>query len=208
MMTPMFNRTHNSLLGLAFLMTLGLAIPAHSNPASGDAETLFKPSAPLFPAQGGPGVKTLFLPQGTALLVGGSGSLMVGDNFGIGLGGYSLANELVIQMPTHKRDLGLSYGGLEWDYSILPKRLFYLNFSCMTGVGQAFAVPRLTGADRIQSNFYYIDPQFNIMLNVTHELRFDLGVGYFATAGADLKGTLGTELNGFNLQILLFYGKL
>lgn len=207
-MTPMFTRKPASLLGLILGAALSLTPTARAASSAGDAETLFKPSTPLFPAQGGPGVKTLFLPQGTALLVGGSGSLLVGDNFGIGAGGYSLANELVIQMPTHKRDLGLSYGGIELDYSILPKRLFYLNFSCMTGVGQAYAIPRLTGADRLQSNFYFVDPQFNIMLNVTHELRLDFGFGYLATAGADLKGTLGTELNGFNAQFVLFYGKL
>lgn len=207
-MCAMFTRLRQKRLGWGLLAALSCLALSGAARADDGTETLFRPSKALFPAQGGPGVKTLFMPQGTALLVGGSGSLLLGDNFGFGAGGYSLSNELVIQLPTHKRDLGISYGGLVLDYSIVPKRLFYLNFSAMTGVGQAFAVPRLTGADRIQANFYFVDPQFNIMMNVTRELRLAIGIGYLFTTGADLKGTIGTDIGAFNAQLTLFYGKL
>ncbi len=190
----------------ALLLCLALGLGAPLRP-DGGPETLFQP-AQLFPAQGGPGVKTLFLTQGTATLVGGVGSLLLGQNLGLGFGGYSLASQLVIEVPGHKRDLGLSLGGVIVDYSLVPRKLFYLNVSTLTGIGQAFAVPRLTGADRLQANFYFIDPQFNLMLNVTREFRLGLGIGYLVTTGADLERVIGANLGGPNAQIVLYYGKL
>lgn len=191
-----------------FVLFLGLCLLAAPPLRPAEPETLFSPSAPLFPAHGGPGLKTLFLEPGTALLVGGSGSLLLSEHWGLGAGGYSLANSLVVQRPGYKQDLGLSFGGVVVDYSFLPKSLFYLNVSSMAGLGQAFAVPRLTGADRVQSNFYFIDTQFNLMLNVTREFRLGIGAGLFASGGAQLRQDLGTELTGVNAQLILFYGKL
>lgn len=192
-----------------FILVLGVLAQLGSAPLiAEETETLFQPSTGLVQAQGGPGVKALFLDQGTALLVGGAGTLLLGEHLGLGAGGYSLSNELVIQMPGHKRDLGLSFGGLVLDYSFAAKRLFYLNVAAMSGMGQAFAVPRLTGADRVQANFYFIDTQFTLMLNATRDLRVGLGVGLFATGGVDMKNVIGAGLNGVNAQFILYYGKL
>lgn len=175
--------------------------------AAGQTEVLFEPKA-LFPAQGGPGVKLLFLPNGSAFLIGGSGSVLMGNNAGIGAGGYSLADQYLINTKGEVRDLGLTFGGLVFDYSILPKRLFYLNSSTMGGIGQAYAIRHVPNTDRISANFGFVDQQFNIMLNVTRELRVALGVGVFIAQGTDLAGTIGTDVSGANFQLVLFYGKL
>jgi hypothetical protein len=183
------------------------ALSGLAHAASAQGQVLFEPKD-MFPAQGGPGVKTLFLPQGTALMMGGVGTLLVGNNTGLGAGGYSLADQFVIETQGQKRDLGLSYGGLILDYSIVPRQLFYLNFSAMGGIGQAYVIPRVTGSERIISNFVFVEPDFNIMLNVTRELRVAFGMGLFITGGADIAGSIGSGVSGANAQVVLFYGKL
>lgn len=175
--------------------------------AGAEQEVLFEPKA-VFPAQGGPGAKFLLLPQGSILLVGGTGSLMLGQNVGLGAGGYSLADPFAFLEDGQLRDLGLSFGGLILDYSLLPKKLFYLNFSVMGGFGQAHVIPRVTGGQRQNANFAFIDPVFNLMLNVTRELRLSIGAGYFLISGADTQASLGTGVSGPNIQAVLNYGKL
>jgi hypothetical protein len=190
-----------------FLCLFALSRFALGAPQHGGQEVLFEPKS-LFPAQGGPGFKTLLLPEGTALLVGGTGSLLVGNNVGLGAGGYSMADPFSFTSQGQVRDLGLSFGGLVLDYSFYPRQLFYLNYSVMGGIGQAYIIPRVTGGKRVNANFAVLDPQFNLMLNVTRELRVALGLGLFITYGADLNSTLGTNLSGANFQMVLNYGKL
>jgi len=188
-----------------FYCLFALASLAHA--ADKETSVLFEPKD-MFPAQGGPGAKTLFLSTGTALMFGGVGTLMVGNNVGLGAGGYSLADQFIIEAQGQKRDLGLSYGGLILDYSVVPRQLFYLNFSAMGGLGQAYVIPRVTGSERIFSNFAFIEPSFNLMLNVTRELRVAIGIGALITGGADLSASIGTGITGGNAQVVLFYGKL
>ena len=170
-------------------------------------DTLFQPPE-LFPAQGGPAVKLAVLPSGTGVLIGGVGGMVLGDSFGLGFGGYSLANETWILQKGAKRDIGFSYYGLVLENSFASRRLFYFNAGCLLGAGQAYAVTRALGSERDEARFFIIEPQINWMLNVTRELRIGLGASYRLTTGADLEGILGMPLHGLGATFTLLYGKL
>ncbi len=189
-----------------FLALLGL-FSAPAARAEEATQILFQPQK-LYPAQGGPAVKYASFPAGRGVLVGGTGGVVLGEHWGLGFAGYSLATELLADVDTLKRDIGMSYGGLRADYSFLSRRLFYLNVATLTGIGQSWSVTRQSGAQREYATFFIVEPEVNLMLNVTQEIRVGLGISYRSTAGADLGFTLGSPLSGFAGTFTLLYGKL
>ncbi|HTB22474.1 MAG TPA: hypothetical protein VK914_07205 [bacterium] len=193
---------------LCALLSLPLGAFALDSPVSqAEAPVLLQPSAPI-PAEGGPGAKIAYLPSGPALLSGGVGFISVGNGLGLGLGGYSLSSEYV---PTHdgiKYDLGYSYGGVVANYSLyFPRSLFSIHTSVMVGPGQGWAVPRLTGADRVYVNFIQIEPGIDIMLNVSRQLSLGLGFSWRLCGGADLDNLLGSDLGGGGISFLILVGQ-
>lgn len=198
--------TPKQRFGLLFsaLFLVFFAFRAH---AEDSTQILFQPKE-MFPAQGGPAVKYASFSAGRGVLVGGTGGVVFRKNISLGFAGYSLATELLADVGGVKRDIGMSYGGLQAGYSFLNRRLFYLNVAALSGVGQSWSVSRLAGAQREYATFYILEPELNVMLNVTHEIRMGLGLSYRATAGADLGFTLGSPLSGFGGTFTLLYGKL
>jgi hypothetical protein len=191
-----------------WVFALVCALAGLSSPVLGaDSEILFEPSSQI-PAEGGPGVKLAFFPAGPALLSGGVGALSIGDGMSLGLGGYSLGSNYVPLHQGVKFDLGYSYYGITLDYALFTRRLCNLSLSIMAGPAQGWSVPRLTGAQRVYVNFAQIEPGINFILNVTHELRLELGVSYRLCSGADLDNELGTELEGSALSFTMMYGKI
>ena len=191
-----------------FFAVLGSLFAGSAQAAEESAqEILFTPKS-AFPAQGGPAVKYATFPAGRGVLVGGTGGVVLGKSFGLGFAGYSLATELLADVGTLKRDIGMSYGGLHIEDSFFPQRLFYLNVAAIIGLGQSWSVTREAGAQREYAAFFICEPELNLMLNVTPEIRVGLGISYRATAGADLAPTLGSPLSGFAGTLTMFYGKL
>jgi hypothetical protein len=186
---------------------LGSLLGARLSADEPGQEILFQPKQ-LFPAQGGPAVKYATFPAGRGVLVGGTGGVVLGRGFGLGFAGYSLATELLADVNNLKRDIGMSYGGLHIENSFLSRRLFYLNTAIIMGGGQSWSVTREAGAQREYATFFIAEPELNVMLNVTHEIRMGLGISYRATAGADLAFTLGSPLSGFAGTLTMYYGKL
>ena len=177
-----------------------------ANLSAQSADVIFEPTTQI-PAQGGPSEKLAFLPGGSALLSGGVGMVSLGDDVGVGLGGYSLASEYV---PLHngvRYDMGYSYWGLELDRSFFTHHLFYLDTSILAGPAQGWAAPRMTGAGRVYVNFAQVEPEANLMLNVTHELRLGLGLSWRFCGGDDLSNQLGTNLNGGAVTFVMMYGQ-
>jgi hypothetical protein len=191
----------------SLFLALFLAFFASLTRAEEATQILFQPKE-IFPAQGGPAVKYASFPAGRGVLVGGTGGVVLGEHWGLGFAGYSLATELLADVDTFKRDIGMSYGGLRADYSFLSRRLFYVNVAALSGLGQSWSVTRQAGAQREYATFFIVEPELNLMLNVTREIRVGLGLSYRSTAGADLGFTLGSPLSGFAGTFTLLYGKL
>lgn len=198
------------LLGLAtwsLAPGLGAAQAAPKAPPEPQQEVLFNPKA-VYPAQGGPAMKVAFFGDHVGLLVGGTGSLILGESVGLGLGGYSLSTELKSSFNGAVHDIGISYGGLVVENSFGSRRLFFFNLSTLMGPGQAHSVARMAGAQRQHVLFFLVEPELNWMLNVTRELRVGVGAGYRLTAGADVDKVLGLGLHGFSTKLTLYYGRL
>jgi len=171
-----------------------------------DTKTLLKTNT-SFPAAGGPGLKWAQFNGSTATLLGGKGSLLLGEDFGLGAAGYSLSSQLSTDVAGTVRDSNFSYFGLSVDNFFLPRALLFLNVSTLIAYGSASGSRRDLYGTKDNTNFFLVEPEFNLMLNVTKELRLAFGVSYRLIAGADTAGILGTNLSGFAGSLTMMYGK-
>lgn len=188
---------------------LGLALLATAGRAEENKQILFHPGDNLsFPAQGGPAFKAAYFPAGAATLIGGRGEVVLGGSWGLGFGSYSLASELLADQKGIKRDIGMSYGGLVLNYSFFGRKLLYLNVEALLGPGQAYAVSRLDGAARQYTNFWVLEPEISVMVNVTTDLRLGVGAGYRLTNSQGNENILGSDMGGPSLSFTLMYGKI
>lgn len=193
------------------LLTLGLALGLLAAPLAAaeptETQILFQPKN-LLPAHGGPGIKWANFGAAGGVLMGGEGSVVLSPSVGLGVGGWSLASELLVPGSAVDRDLGLSYGGAVMHYNFFSRRLYYFDLSMLGGAGQAWSVFRKIGAQRQYAGFGVLEPELACTLNVTREFRASLGVGQRLFLGDDLAGRLGSDLNGYTLTLLLWYGKI
>jgi len=163
---------------------------------------------PLYPTQGGPGIKWAGFPGSSATLVGGVGGLLVGERWNIGVGSYSLSSELVTSQAGVPRDVGMSYGGVSLGASFYPRRLFYFNVATLVGYGQAWGISRRLGAQRDVAAFAILEPEFCWVVNFTKEVRLATSLSLRIIRGADLGNTVGMNLEGTALGFTLLYGRL
>jgi hypothetical protein len=200
----MMNAMKKPIIALLSLLLAASAFAAEPK----EPEVLLKGAGFSFPAAGGPAAKLAWLGGGSAVLTGGRGSLLLGDTTAIGFGVYSLSSEVFTQDASGlKRELGLTYGGLVLDTFFLPRRPLFLNFSTLVGGGGATGTRRTATAEKDRTSFFIVEPEINIMLNVTRELRVGLGLSYRLTAGSDTASVLGETLNGPAGALSILYGK-
>lgn len=170
-------------------------------------EILFDSASP-FPAQGGPGLKVASIAGQSVVLLGGTGSLVLGEHAGFGAGGYSLATEFTLPINGLPTDISFSYAGLILEMNFLSRRLLYLSGRCLIGPGMLSLTPRDPVAQRQRFSFVMFEPELAVNLNFSRDLRVGVGASLRAPVGADLDAAMKDHFGGFQLSLTLNYGKI
>ncbi len=104
---------------------------------------------------------------------------ILNEKFSIGLGGYTLLNEVDVAPNGYNNPeaFDLSYGGLALDYTFYSDKLIHASFGGFIGGGQ-IRLDRTVGGKDKKLNLFVIEPQFNIVLNITQRSEFGIGIGY------------------------------
>ena len=130
----------------------------------------------------------------TALFAGGQGGWILDHHLAIGLGGYTLLNDVSARVPDTlgNRNLTFSYGGATFEYTYPSGDSFYAIFQMLLG-GGAVGHKESPYIDRRQ----YQDPCFVVEPNVTLEVAvskmFRIGVGAGYRQVLLLKSNLATS---------------
>jgi len=145
--------------------------------------------------------------------------------FGIGLAGYGIINsgnlvydKLVYDSVNHKyKDCNLfgGYGGLNLEFTVLPKSPVHVTFPVLIGLGG------LTYLYFPEKDWYYYDnnenidwdvffvvqPGVKVEFNVVKFFRIGVGASYRYVPDLDLINTSTSAVNQFNANISLKFGK-
>ena len=153
---------------------------------------------------GGPVVRFTQIGGEFGVLSGGRGGWILDHKYGLGGGGYGLANNIGIEEAgriLHPENLEMGYGGLILEYVVASDALVHCSVELLLGGG---GMTTEFGAD--DDAFFVVEPGANLMLNITKFFRFGIGVSYRQIEGADFGGLDNGDLTGLAWGLTFKFG--
>lgn len=157
---------------------------------------------------GGPVLKGIQIGDKPGLMVGGRGGWIIDHTFIVGGGGYGLVTE--VDAPGDSL-LNLGYGGLSVDLVLRSDELIHLTVGSMFGAG-GIGLRSRDGMDmndefqNDQNEFFVMEPEVNVELNVASFFRLCGGVSYQYFDGIDAFGFTDEHFNGLAANLMFKFG--
>jgi len=140
-----------------------------------------------------------------ALLLGVRGGWIINHTFVIGVGGYGLApiykNYTLSPRENDRMDMG--YGGILLEFIVLDRSIIHISFGALTGGGAVTYNKNKNDIDQ----FAFIEPEFNLIVNVFEWMRLGVGGSYRFVRGINREGSSNSSLSGPAGHILFKFGK-
>lgn len=184
-----------------------LSVPAFAQP-----ETLFNADI-TSGGYGGPALKMTSLNYELGVMTGASAAWIINSSYSIGLGGYSLVDNVQARWPDSDTNrVAFSYGGLILGYQFKPDKLVHLGVQGLIGAGNVgYRLPwdddfdLEDDLDRGQTVFV-LEPGVTAELNVSSLIRLHLEGSYRFVSGSVLAGATDETLGGVAGTLTLKFG--
>ena len=164
--------------------------------------------------------------EGRDVFLGGLSLGVILDHFfSVGLAGYGILNSGNLwydfdgspDAPAGAYLYG-GYGGVKFEFRVLPTSPIHLNFPILIGGGglvyntwtyhnQNYNYKSYDGTTIDSDAFFVVEPGVMVELNLVKFLRLDAGVSYRYTPDLDLMQTSSGLINNFNANVSLKFGK-
>lgn len=166
-------------------------------------------------AFGAPVIKFTSLNNQNAVILGGKFGWMINRSIVLGGGIYALSGNVKTGIidPVSKQDamLGLTYGGLEFEYVILADEPVHASIDMLfAGGGVTYEVPdrNVPHTSYFSQNLLVWEPEFNLEFKVINWLHIDTGISYRMISSYDsYYGISKNELRGINGVLTFKFGK-
>ena len=152
------------------------------------------------------------------LMMGVHGGIIMNNHFVIGLGGYGLTSNYLIENTENLDELYLygGYGGLILGAIFSPKEVIHIYTPVLIGAGgmeitdrnhlNNFHRPNF-GTYIENSAFFVVEPGIEVEINVTRFFKIGLGASYRLVRESDLITLSDSDLSGFSGGLSLKFGK-
>jgi hypothetical protein len=224
------------LLVLILIISQAVPVLSQDEPASntsgsndGEIKTIFKKSG--HPVKVGyfisPEAAYTQFDTKNVFLGGLSFGVILDHFFSVGLAGYGIVNSgnlwydftepQPLDAPTGAYLYG-GYGGVKFEFRILPSSPIHVNFPILIGGGglvyntwtyhnSNYDYNNYNGTTIDSDAFFMVEPGAMVELNLVKFLRLDAGVSYRYTPDLDLIQTSSGLINNFNANLSLKFGK-
>ncbi len=158
----------------------------------------------------GPVVKFTTINNDWEVMVGGRGGWIINHSFVLGGGGYGLVTDVEAENIDPRGDvvLELGYGGGIIEYVGHPNELIHYSVSLLIGGGGVNYIREITNT-RLYADadaFFVLEPEANVMLNITTHFRAGVGAGYRLISGVDLAGLSDSDIGGLSINMVFKFG--
>lgn len=131
------------------------------------------------------------------------GGIQVGgilnEKLSVGLGGYALLDEVDVAPNGYNNPeaFDIAYGGLALDYTFYSDKLVHASLGGLIGGGQIRLDRTSDGKDK-KMELFVIEPQINLLVNITQRSEFGIGIGYRHAdpRNSDIDGLEKGDLSG------------
>jgi hypothetical protein len=153
------------------------------------------------------------------LLMGAHGGIILNNHFVIGLGGYGLTSNFLVEDGENSDDLYLygGYGGLILGGIFSPREVVHIYTPVLIGAGgmevtdrnylNNFHRPPTFNNFSETSAFFVVEPGLEVEVNVTRFFKIGLGASYRFVRESDLTTISNKDLSGFSAGLSLKFGK-
>jgi len=151
---------------------------------------------------GAPVVKFTEVLGDFAVLAGGRGAWIIDHTIMIGGGGYGLVNDVYDFRLVPAPRIQFGYGGLE--LAVVAASNSVVHFSVMSlvgGGGIQMGAPGPTDA------VFVVEPQLNVVVNVTPYMRFAAGGGYRWVTDVDWYPLTDGDMSAWQVSLALKFGR-
>lgn len=168
--------------------------------ANAQQETLLDGDV-TFGGFGGPVVKFSAINGKFAVFPGGRGAAIINHQFTFGGAGYGLANYIEAKKPYKQTDIKqyyeLGYGGIDLGFFFNPDKLINFYFHTLIGAGSVMYKlhnpNNYSDVDKYTTNFFALEPEAEVVLNVTKWMKVSAGVSYRILGGFEFDGLKNTD---------------
>lgn len=167
-----------------------------------------------FSGYGGVYTKYAKIGDANSCLVGGRGGLIINDSFVMGLAGMGLVYPTERDKISGKEYTGsldrvdFGYGGLLLEYYFHPKELIVFSAGTLIGGGALSFHEKNSDSDNEDNgdNFFIVEPELNVFVNVTRFCRIGIGVSYRFTAGIRADEFSDKDFRGASAAVMANFG--
>ena len=151
----------------------------------------------------------------SATLTGLRFGLNINQKFSICAAGYGLISRISYSFADQSGKIWelpivFRYGGVFLEYIINPQKKIHFSIGTLIGVGGVTrSYPLSVEKDVLAwGNFFIVEPEFNIILNINESSRFGLGFCYRYLSGVTKDWISNANLRGVSFHLILRLGKL
>lgn len=156
---------------------------------------------------GGPHMSLSEVNGDLGILTGVQGGWIINHTYVLGLGGYTLQNEVKTDLEDYY--LEMNYGGVQFSYIVNSDRVFHYYFQALIGSGTANYTDKNLNTNENSNNdwFWTIQPGAYVEMNVVNFFRISAGLNYRYVSGIELPNLSNREMSGLSATLLFKFGK-
>ncbi len=167
-----------------------------------------------------------------AAIIGGRGGVVINKHLALGAGLYWLVNEVEGNLQYKDEDIEMYYGGFWIEYIFMSDKLYHVSLGTTLGLGEiSFDEDCYYDCrddcrddyhcydcrhdcyddcydvcDDDDDGFFVVEPEINIILNLTNSVRLGTGVSYRLVDGINTDGLSDSDMGGFSGHIYVKVG--
>jgi len=144
-----------------------------------------------------------------ALFSGGRGAWIINHRFAIGGGGYSMLTDVKTDAVTTGGNplyMKIHMGGLELEYIEDSDKLLHWTFLVTLGGGTVAVRTKGSTADYDSDEFFVMEPNANMDLNINKWFRIGVGVSYRFAIGVDNPYAKASDVSGPSIGAVFKFG--
>jgi hypothetical protein len=159
---------------------------------------------------GGPVLQVTQINKQSAVLAGGVGGWIINHTIVLGGGGYGLVTDVTAKYPDPfygSQYLTVGYGGLYLEYIASSDEVIHLTVGALVGAGSVgYKNQDMFNMNRSIDQFFVLEPNIQLNLNVTQFFRISAGANYRWVTGVQNNITSNADLSGPSGMLMLRFG--
>ena len=159
---------------------------------------------------GGPIIQVTQINKQSAVLVGGVGGWIINHTFVLGGGGYGLVTDVTSNYANPflgSQYLTVGYGGLYLEYIQSSDDVIHFTVGALIGAGNVgYRDQEMFYMNRSKDNFFVLEPNVQVNVNVTQFFRISAGANYRWVTGVRNDITSDADLSGPSGLLILRFG--